>query len=66
MLSVPSGRCGPCCSVAAKGNTAIHRAGVAPDSCGQRKVAQSRDESIGVMASIFLSARAQGIVAGIS
>jgi len=52
--------------VAAKGNTAIHRAGVAPDSCGQRKVAQSRDESIGVMASIFLSARAQGIVAGIS
>src|SRR6478752_5571602 len=35
MTSVPTGKCGPCCSVAASGSTAIHRAGAAPETSGQ-------------------------------
>src|SRR5450432_1083471 len=42
ITSVPSGRCGPCCSVAASGNTAIHRAGSAPAKSGQWIPVQSR------------------------
>ena len=34
MTSVPSGKCGPCCSVAASGNTAIQRAGSAAGDVG--------------------------------
>ena len=34
MTSVPSGRCGPCCSVAASGSTAIQRAGRASGDVG--------------------------------
>ena len=32
MTSVPTGKCGPCCSVAASGNTAIQRAGWLPET----------------------------------
>ena len=34
MTSVPSGRCGPCCSVAASGSTAIQRAASAAGNVG--------------------------------
>src|SRR5215471_18262979 len=34
-LSTPSGRCGPCCSVAASGSTAIQRAVSAPPTSAQ-------------------------------
>src|SRR5690348_288589 len=42
MMSVPSGRCGPCCSVAASGSTAIQRAGSVVPISGQRMAVQSR------------------------
>src|SRR5205085_5003384 len=42
MVSVPSGRCGPCCSVAANGNTAMTPCAPSPDSSGQVLAAQSR------------------------
>src|SRR5258707_12391534 len=42
MTSVPTGKCGPCCSIAASGSTAIHRAGAAPETSGQWMSVQSR------------------------
>src|SRR5919108_81014 len=40
--STPSGRCGPCCSTAASGSTAIHRPVSAPDRSVQVISVQSR------------------------
>src|SRR5580704_7434838 len=45
MTSVPRGKCGPCCSVAASGNTAIHRPAADPAISGQWMSAQSRGGS---------------------
>src|SRR5260370_28510397 len=45
MTSVPRGKCGPCCSVAASGRTAIHRATPAPEMSGQWMSVQSRGGS---------------------
>src|SRR6266702_2655106 len=42
MTSVPTGKCGPCCSVAATGRTAIHRAGLPSAKSGQWMSVQSR------------------------
>src|SRR5579864_2951879 len=42
MISVPAGKCGPCCSVAASGRTAIHRSHPAPTRSGQWMSVQSR------------------------
>jgi hypothetical protein len=41
-LSTPSGRCGPCCSIAASGSTAIQRSVVAPAISCQVISSQSR------------------------
>src|SRR5439155_20265564 len=49
MTSVPTGKCGPCCSVAASGNTAIHRAGASPDTSGQWMSVQSRGGRVEVI-----------------
>src|ERR1700692_4415364 len=45
MTSVPTGKCGPCCSVAANGSTAIHRTGPVPAMSGQWMSVQSRGGS---------------------
>ena len=45
MTSVSTGKCGPCCSVAASGNTAIHRAASALEITGQSMSVQSRGGS---------------------
>src|SRR6516164_358487 len=41
-LSTPSGRCGPCCSIAASGSTAIQRSVAAPAMSCQVISSQSR------------------------
>src|SRR5215470_14497295 len=45
-LSTPSGRCGPCCSVAASGSTAIQPAVAGPAKSGQVISAHSRFGSV--------------------
>src|SRR5262249_42654252 len=45
-LSTPSGRCGPCCSVAASGSTAIQRAVSAAEKSAQGISAHSRFGSV--------------------
>ena len=49
MTSVPTGKCGPCCSVAASGSTAIHRAAAAPEISGQWMSVQSRGGTVEVI-----------------
>src|ERR1700677_3654582 len=49
MTSVPTGKCGPCCSVAASGNTAIHRAAASPAKSGQWMSVQSRGGTVEVI-----------------
>src|ERR1700684_2240268 len=49
MTSVPMGRCGPCCSVAASGKTAIHRAEASPAKSGQWMSVQSRGGTVEVI-----------------
>src|SRR6516164_9617504 len=42
ITSVPSGKCGPCCSVAASGRTSIHRSSTETAKSGQWMSVQSR------------------------
>src|SRR5580698_11087018 len=49
MTSVPRGKCGPCCSVAASGNTAIHCAAAAGETSGQWMSVQSRGGGVEVI-----------------
>src|SRR5277367_3601387 len=59
-LSTPSGKCGPCCSTAASGSTAIQRAVAAPApamSCQVISVQSRLGKFIGVLISEILVSR---------
>src|ERR1700687_3443007 len=63
MTSVPTGKGGPCCSVAASGRTAIHRAGAPAETSGQWMSVQSRGGSKEVIdRNVFLRGVARSFV----
>src|ERR1700733_7545917 len=49
MTSVPRGKCGPCCSVAASGKTAIHCPAASAAKSGQWMSVQSRGGTVAVI-----------------
>src|SRR6201997_3718260 len=63
MTSVPRGKCGPCCSVAASGSTAIQRAGSLAAISGQWMSVQSRGgRNEGIKRGVSLDAFAREFV----
>src|SRR3981081_1840006 len=49
MTSVPTGKCGPCCSVAASGSTAIHRSAAEGETSVLTMSVQSRGGGVAVI-----------------